>query len=173
MKKNALAFLAAFAVVSPASAETAVVKIRSTAADAAPLGVLTLADAPGGLRVTGTLSGLPPGAHGFHIHEFGDCGDAGKAAGGHYNPRHAPHGDALKDGIEKAHAGDLGNVVVDAGGGASIDVTLPGVSVAKGRLSVAGRAFIIHEKADDFSQPAGNAGGRIGCGPILIAAAPK
>ena len=32
--------------------------------------------------------------------------------------------------------------------------------------AVAGRAFILHEKQDDFGQPTGNAGGRIGCGKI-------
>jgi Cu/Zn superoxide dismutase len=38
----------------------------------------------GGVRVTGTVTGLEPGsAHGFHLHELGDCsatppsGDAG------------------------------------------------------------------------------------------------
>ena len=42
---------------------------------------------------------------------------------------------------------------------------------------MSGRAVIIHEKADDFSQPAGNAGGRIACGLIGLVpgltAAPK
>jgi Cu-Zn family superoxide dismutase len=33
---------------------------------------------------------------------------------------------------------------------------------------VAGRAFVLHEKADDFGQPVGNAGSRIGCGPIVL-----
>ena len=42
------------------------------------------------------LSGLPPGQHGFHVHEKDDCGPgmnqvkpaAGFAAGGHYDPAH-------------------------------------------------------------------------------------
>jgi Cu-Zn family superoxide dismutase len=33
---------------------------------------------------------------------------------------------------------------------------------------VGGRAIILHEKMDDFSQPTGNAGGRIGCGTIIV-----
>jgi len=31
---------------------------------------------------------------------------------------------------------------------------------------VLGKSVIVHEKTDDFSQPTGNAGGRIGCGII-------
>ena len=34
----------------------------------------------------------------------------GKAAGSHYNPMGAPHGQVLKDGMQHAHAGDLGNI---------------------------------------------------------------
>src|SRR5205085_669581 len=39
------------------------------------------------VTVTGELTGLKPGMHGFHIHEFGDISDAkGMNSGGHYNP---------------------------------------------------------------------------------------
>ena len=111
---------------------------------------------------------MPPGLHGFHIHEFGGCGDSGKAAGGHYNPEGAMHGMLAKDGPHKAHAGDMGNITVDANGGATLETVLPNVHLTGGASSVAGRAVILHEKADDFSQPTGNAGGRIACGPIVI-----
>ncbi len=37
--------------------------------------------------VTASVSGLAPGAHGFHIHEKGDCSSGdGMSAGGHFNP---------------------------------------------------------------------------------------
>jgi len=47
------------------------------------------------VTITVKLSGFNTGAtrkHGFHVHEKGDLGDACKAAGGHYNPHHKPHG---------------------------------------------------------------------------------
>ena len=38
------------------------------------------------LKVTGRVTGLSPGLHGFHVHEFPNDGDNCTAAGGHYNP---------------------------------------------------------------------------------------
>jgi Cu-Zn family superoxide dismutase len=111
---------------------------------------------------------LTEGGHGFHIHESGSCEDMGKAAGGHYNPAHASHGEALKSGVDKAHAGDMGNIVADAKGQATLSIVLPGVTVSNSKTAVAGRSVVIHEKIDDFSQPTGNAGGRIACGIIGI-----
>lgn len=34
----------------------------------------------------GTVGGLKPGLHGFHVHAEGNLGDSCKAAGGHFNP---------------------------------------------------------------------------------------
>ena len=42
--------------------------------------------------VKGTITGLTPGEHGFHIHEFGDMSDGCKSMGGHYNPDGVDHG---------------------------------------------------------------------------------
>jgi Cu-Zn family superoxide dismutase len=154
-----------------ASAETAVAVIKGTSADSKVEGQASLEDSKKGLVLRAQLKGLTPGQHGFHIHEFGDCGDAARAAGSHYNPMHAMHGDVMKAGVKKAHAGDMGNITANAEGTATVDVVIPGVSVAGGKHDVAGRALVVHEKADDFSQPAGNAGGRVGCGVITISAA--
>ncbi len=56
-------------------------------------GKLRLTEAPDGVTVTGTISGLTPKAqHGFHVHEKGDCSSSDAVtAGGHFNPgaRHA------------------------------------------------------------------------------------
>jgi len=76
------------------------------------------------------LEHVPPGKHGFHIHENGDCGDGGKAAGGHYNPNGVSHGLLLRDGFQKAHAGDLGNVEIDANGRGKLEAVLPGLTLA-------------------------------------------
>ena len=153
-----------------AEAATAVAHLAPTSAGSTVQGDAALTEvAEGmGLSVNVTISGAPPGPHGLHIHEFGGCEDGGKAAGGHFNPQGAPHGFLPKDGSAKAHAGDMGNIEIGPDGTGTLEVVLPGVTLSGGATNVAGRAVILHEKADDFGQPAGNAGGRIGCGPIVI-----
>lgn len=51
-----------------------------------PRGILTLEQHPEGVRVTGTISGLNPGLHGFHVHEKGDLTKGCNSAGPHFNP---------------------------------------------------------------------------------------
>ncbi len=166
--KFLLGFVVALWITAPISAETARARIAGTGVDSPLLGQVLLRDTTSGLRIDAEFVQVPPGPHGFHIHEFGSCEDAGKAAGGHYNPSHHPHGHAITDGVVKTHAGDFGNVVIDSEGHGFFTAEIPGLSLGKGDFNVAGRSFIIHERADDFSQPLGNAGNRIGCGPILI-----
>src|ERR1019366_6073555 len=112
--------------------------------------------------------GIPAGQHAFHIHEFGSCADLGKAAGSHYNTLGAPHGQVVQEGIHHAHAGDRGNITVGADGNATLEATIKDVQLTGGAYDVGGRAVVLHEKVDDFSQPVGNAGGRIGCGTIVL-----
>jgi Cu-Zn family superoxide dismutase len=114
-----------------------------------------------GLHVTARLSGLTPGEHGFHIHAVGDCSapDA-SSAGPHFNPDSSVHGspEAMPH-----HQGDLGNLTADANGEATYEKTLAGVRLA----TILGRAVVVHASPDDMTtQPAGNSGGRIGCGVI-------
>ncbi len=149
-------------------AATGVADIKGTAPDSQISGQATFKDVDGGLSVEAQLQGVAPGKHGFHIHEFGDCSDHGKAAGSHYNPEGVQHGDLMKEGHEKAHAGDMGNVEIGPDGTGTYQGTLPGITLSGGAQNVGGRAVILHEKEDDFSQPTGNAGGRIGCGTIDI-----
>jgi len=143
-------------------------ELQGTAPGSTVKGTVHFTDTPAGLQVSAQITNAAPGLHGFHIHEFGGCGDLGKAAGGHFNPEGAPHGMLMKDGPHKAHAGDMGNITVDVNGNATLETILPNIHLAGPAPSVAGRAVILHEKADDFSQPTGNAGGRIACGPIVI-----
>src|SRR5215470_8858791 len=71
----------------------------------------------GGLKIEAELTGLTPGEHGFHVHEFGDCSMAdGKCAGGHFNPDKKPH--AGPDAPER-HVGDFGNIKADSDGKAT------------------------------------------------------
>ena len=37
------------------------------------VGVATITEVPGGVQVTGTFEGFPPGAHGIHVHAVGLC----------------------------------------------------------------------------------------------------
>ena len=123
-------------------------------------------DTEEGLVVEAQVSHASPGNHGFHIHEKGDCGDSGNAAGGHYNPDGVKHGFLPKDGFQAAHAGDFGNIEVGPDGIGSIKLVVSGLTVSGGKYNVENRSVIFHEKEDNFGQPTGNAGGRIGCGII-------
>jgi Cu-Zn family superoxide dismutase len=151
-----------------AETPTATASIKGTVLSSPLEGTVSFAETPQGLKVSAEVRNAPPGKHGFHIHEFGNCVDAGNAAGGHYNPDHVSHGDVMKDGTAKAHPGDMGNLEVGADGTGKLEAVLPGVTLSGGKYAVAGRAVILHEKEDDFGQPTGNAGSRIGCGPILL-----
>ena len=143
--------------------------IKGTTEGSPVSGEVTFKQNAEGLVVEATLANVPnPGKHGFHVHEKGSCDDEGKAAGGHYNPDGAPHGYLSHDGHAMAHAGDLGNVVIDESGNATYTGFLPGVSLVDGKYNVNGLTVILHEKEDDFGQPTGNAGGRIGCGIISV-----
>lgn len=128
-------------------------------------GEVKFTQSAGPVRVTGKLVGLPPGPHGFHVHVNGNCDSAdGMSAGGHFNPKGAPHGDVA---AAKHHLGDMGNIVADTNGQANIDIELTGVVLTLiGTNSLLNRSVIVHAAPDDFSQPAGNAGARIGCGVI-------
>jgi Cu-Zn family superoxide dismutase len=118
------------------------------------------------VKISGELTGLKPGKHAFHIHEFGDCSDAKfMNTGGHYNPTHMKHG--APDAKER-HVGDLGNIEADADGKAKVDISDTVISLT-GHHSIVGRAVIVHEDPDDFGQPVGHAGGRVGCGVIGLA----
>jgi Cu-Zn family superoxide dismutase len=115
------------------------------------------------------VAGVTPGPHAVHIHEHADCGDPdAKNAGGHWNPTAKPHGRwGQPDGAY--HLGDLGNIEVGADGTGSLEIRT-GLWTLRdgGPLDVVGRSIIVHAKPDDFTtQPTGNAGDRIGCGPIL------
>jgi Cu-Zn family superoxide dismutase len=130
-------------------------------------GNITFSKAEGGVKVAGRITGLAPGKHGFHVHEFGDCSAAdGASAGGHFNPTSEPHG-APQD--KQRHAGDLGNIEADGSGAAAVDYVDSRLSF-EGPSSVLGRGVIVHANPDDFkTQPTGNAGGRVSCGVVGVA----
>jgi Cu-Zn family superoxide dismutase len=107
----------------------------------------------------------PPGTHGLHLHEKGDCSAAdATSAGGHFNPTSMPHAGPMD---AQHHAGDLGNIEIKADGTGHLEIFSEMLTVSAGPNSVVGRSVVFHEKADDLkTQPTGNAGGRLGCGVI-------
>jgi superoxide dismutase, Cu-Zn family len=121
----------------------------------------------GNVEVQADLTGVPPGVHGFHIHEKGDCGNNATNAGGHFNPTGMIHG--APDAVSH-HAGDFGNVTADANGEVHTRFTTHSISLKSGDTTYAvGHAVVLHGNPDDLvSQPAGNAGPRIACGVIQV-----
>lgn len=154
-------------VYAGAQEKAAKTVITATDAGGAVLGEVNFVEKGSGVEVTARLAGVPAGMHGFHVHENGSCAEAGQAAGGHFNPDSHQHGLLAKDGLEGAHAGDLGNITIADDGSGDYSAFLKGLSLSEGKYNITGKAVILHEKADDFGQPTGNAGGRIGCGIIV------
>lgn len=90
----------------------------------------------------------------------------GTGAGAHYNPHGKKHGIPGKS--DEHHAGDLGNVKANSEGVITIDIKLSTFQL-HGEHSVIGRTLILHERKDDGTGEAGNAGARIGQCVIGIA----
>ena len=116
------------------------------------------------VHVSGKISGLTPGKHGFHVHQYGDLsdGEKGESAGGHFNPHKMPHG---APDAQSRHVGDLGNVEANSEGVAVVDQDDTLIKLMGGD-SIIGRSVVVHEKPDTFGQPTGNAGGRVAVGVI-------
>ena len=128
-------------------------------------GTVTFTEVADGVQVQAEITGLTPGNHGFHVHEFGDCSAAdASSAGVHFNPTNKPH--AGPDATER-HVGDMGNVEADASGKAKLEYLDHQISLTNDRASVIGRSVVVHAKADDLkTQPSGDSGARIACGVI-------
>jgi superoxide dismutase, Cu-Zn family len=129
------------------------------------VGTVTFTQVTGGVQVHADITGLTPGKHGFHVHEFGDCSAAdASSAGGHFNPTKKPH--AGPDAAER-HEGDMGNIEADASGNAKLDYVDDQMSLTNHEKSVIGRSVVMHAKPDDLkTQPSGNSGARVACGVI-------
>lgn len=108
---------------------------------------------------------LPNHTVAVHIHEHGDCGEMGKASHGHWNPTGKQHG---KWGSAEFHLGDIGNVTLDGSGKGTTTLETDLWSIGgDANKDILNKAIIVHSGTDDYtSQPAGNAGSRIGCGLI-------
>lgn len=134
------------------------------------VGQIVISETRYGLVLTPALAGLPPGLHGFHVHENPSCEArekegkmvAGLAAGGHYDPAGSKqHGLPWGSG----HLGDLPALFVDAAGTAANPVLAPRLKIS----DLKGRSLMIHAGGDnhaDHPAPLGGGGARLVCGVI-------
>ena len=100
-----------------------------------------------------------------HLHEHGDCSDAGNGAHGHWNPTNEQHG---KWGEGAYHSGDIGNVQLNGEGKGELKMSTNRWTIGgDDKTNILNRAVIVHSGVDDYkTQPSGAAGSRIGCGVI-------
>ena len=122
--------------------------------------------------VLARLRGLPPGFHGFHVHETGRCdGPSFASAGGHFDRAGATHPD---------HAGDMPVVDVNADGTAIAGFFTDRFSV-RHLFDADGSAIVVHAAPDNYAniptdrydpdpdaitRATGDAGAPIACGIV-------
>lgn len=154
------------AVGSPADGNAA----RADMVDGSGLGIgaVIVTGRDGGVALAGALIGLPPGEHGFHIHQIGSCEPPiFESAAKHVAPDGNPHG---FDAAGGPHAGDLRNLVVAEDSTATVDQTNERVTLRGGNVELLdgdGSALVIHAGPDDYTtQPSGDSGTPIACGVI-------
>ena len=173
MKKLSLTFLGMFlffVILGCGSSPTPQAKATLVDLQGKKVGEATLAETAKGVKITLKVENLPPGEHAFHIHEKGLCDPPDfKTAGGHFNPFGKEHG--LKN-PEGPHAGDLPNITIGSEGRGSFEIMAPLVTLKIGKknslFQPGGTSLMIHQGPDDnVSDPAGHAGPRIACGPIV------
>ena len=171
MRSPGIALLLVAAATGAASADTVVkmnlVDEKGTGAD---VGTITVTETKYGLVFTPALRGLPPGLHGFHVHENPSCEPKEKdgktvaalAAGGHLDPAKTGKHDTPW-GV--GHLGDLPPLYVAADGTATQPVLGPRLKPA----DVAARSLMVHAGGDnhaDHPAPLGGGGARVACGLV-------
>jgi superoxide dismutase, Cu-Zn family len=125
------------------------------------------------IRLEFSEGALTPGWHGLHLHEVGDCTDAGQnfaAAGAHA-------GETRQHGLLNplpSEAGDLPNLFAPVAGPFGAEFFTQRLTLAtpaaRGRVSLLdadGSALVVHASADDHViQPAGASGARVACASL-------
>jgi superoxide dismutase, Cu-Zn family len=129
-----------------------------------------------GVMMTLSVSGLQPGQHGLHIHEYARCAPgidpatntvvAFGVAGGHFDPGMSANHDSPRAANKDGHGGDLPMLTVGADGTGKASVMIDKVSLT-GPNGILNRSIMVHARPDDYkSDPAGMTGERLQCGVI-------
>lgn len=173
MKKNIFMLTVLFFSTAASAASTdVIINLVDAKGTEQKAGNISITETKYGLLFTPELSSLPPGIHGFHIHENGSCNPAmkdgepvaGLSAGGHFDPQHTKkHLGPYNDG---GHLGDLPALYVNPEGKSDYPVLAPRL---KSVSQIKGRAIMIHAGGDnheDHPTPLGGGGARIACGII-------
>jgi Cu-Zn family superoxide dismutase len=134
------------------------------------IGTVVAEDTKWGLLLTPSLSGLPAGPHGFHVHEHATCQPAekdGKKTAAHAAGSHLDPGKTTKHlgPYAEGHLGDLPVLYVDSSGKAMVPVLAPRLKTS----DLKGHTMMVHKGGDNYSdQPEalGGGGARIACGVI-------
>ena len=132
------------------------------------VGTITIKEGKDGVTIEPKLKDLPPGEHGFHVHEKASCDPAdkdgkktaGQAAGAHFDPDATK---AHKGPGGGGHKGDMPKLVVSDKGEAKEKLEVKGVTLA----DFQGHALMIHAGGDNYSdtpKPLGGGGERVACG---------
>jgi Cu-Zn family superoxide dismutase len=167
----AAASLLAAAYACPASAANLTVDMHKVTAQGVgeKLGTAKISEKPGGgLEFDVNMTGIPAGAHGFHLHTKGDCSpqdkdgnpEAALAAGPHYDPAATK---THRGPVGAGHKGDL-PFLTATDKGIKMVVTAPRLAMP----DVEGRALVIHAGGDNYTDHPENGGGkgRIACGIV-------
>ncbi len=136
----------------------------------ASLGSVKITADKGGVVLTPDLKGMPPGDHGFHMHEKANCSamqkdgklEPGEGAGAHFDPKKT-HKHAGPNG--GGHRGDLPALKVGADGTATAPMTVAGLRLK----DFTNRSLMVHAGGDNYSdapKPNGGGGARIACGVV-------
>lgn len=142
------------------------------AQDGTPVGNVSFSAVDRGVLIEFDLNGLPPGAHGIHLHVSGNCDpktgftSAGPILG--VGPVTRKHGFLAEGG---PLAGDLPNQFAGTDGRLHAQTLANGFSLGNGKRSIFdrdGAAIIVDQRGDDYrSQPMGESGARIACGVVI------